>query len=73
MNIEEIKLFLKEMEAVKKMQHYLPIDILNDHIADISNEVYSARKLFTDDLEALSLIERLEICKNSFEKEIHNR
>ena len=41
MDVEEIRLFLKEMEAVKKLQHYLPMDILSEHICDITIEMTS--------------------------------
>jgi len=73
MTVEEVRLFIKEMEAVKKLQHYLPIELLNDHISDINNEIAIARESIPNCVDLEDLIETMQQIRSGFELELHNR
>jgi hypothetical protein len=73
MTVEEVKLFIKEMEAVKKLQHYLPIELLNDHISDITKEIEVAREFIPNCVDLEDLVETMQQIRSGFESELHNR
>ena len=73
MSLQEIEAFINEMSAVKKMMHYLPIDILEQHMIEMAQEKKEIRSLLIPRELKSDLIAKIEQFESDFVREIHNR
>jgi len=68
---EEAQSFIKEMQAVSKMLHYLPLEILEIHIVEMDSEIQNVSKL--EDIKRKELTDKINVFKDRFKKEVSDR
>jgi hypothetical protein len=72
--LEDIKLFLKELSAISPMRKSLPVDVMEHHMIDITADIDLIKAEDGKTIEEKAeLIEKLVFYREMFEKELSQR